>query len=76
MPDSRFGLDYTGHALGIIYQEKTMVLASLKIEKFWEEKHSLIWIFSKWRYFHKYKDIIVIKLAFKLFIQGRSFKCY
>ena len=74
--DSRFGLNYTGHALAIIYQDKAMVLASLKIEKFWEEKYSLTWIFCKWRYFHKYKDIIVIKLAFKLFIQGRSLKCY
>ena len=76
LPDSRFCLNYTGHALGITYQNKTMVFASLKIEKFWEEKHSLIGIFSKWRYFHKYKDIVVIKLVFKLFIQGRSFKCY
>ena len=64
-------VNYTGHALGIIYLGKAMVFAFLKMGKFWEDKNSFIWVFSKRRHFHKYKDIIVIELAFNLLIRGK-----
>ena len=64
-------MNYTGHTLGIIYLGKTMVFASLQMGNFWEDKNSFIWVFSKRRHFRKYKDIIVIELAFNLLIRGK-----